>query len=109
MTKDEDKIKDWRSTGRRKARRELYLNYVDYKCADCGKTTIKPPMDAPKHFDEIWPEDRRILSSQLQADHETKDYTVNDIQFLNWRCVSCHKKHDLSTGKGETTIEERYF
>ena len=58
--RDEDKILDWRSTGRRKARRVLYQAFVEYKCADCGKTTKEPPKDAPSHFNEIWPEEQRF-------------------------------------------------
>ena len=107
--KDEDKIQDWRSTGRRKARRELYINYVPYCCADCGVTTIEPPKDAPIWFEDIWPEENRTLGYSLQADHETKDYTINTIEFLNWRCQPCHKKHDALTVKGESTVTEDYF
>lgn len=106
MTKDESKIIDWRSTGRRKARRALFAAYVEYICCDCGVTVKEPPKDAPKHFEEIWPEVRRELDYQLQADHETKDYTNNDIEFLKWRCQPCHKAHDNLTGKGESTRDE---
>jgi len=110
MTKDETKIKDWRSTGRRKARRALYEAMVPYRCAgfdkgaehfSCGKTTIKPPEDAPKWFDEIWPEDNRTLESQLQADHKSKDLTNNNIDHLDWRCPSCHRYQDQQTEKGQ--------
>ena len=101
MTKDESKIKDWRSTGRRKARRELYNSYVPYACVECGLTTVEPPKDAPKHFSEIWPEFGRVLKSQLQADHESKDYTNNELDAINWRCVSHHRLADKQTGKGE--------
>lgn len=116
MTKNEDNIKDWRSTGRRKARRELFLNRIAFKCVGyissdgrinpCGKTQINPPKDAPTWFDEVWPEENRVLPDQsLQADHETKDVTQNDISVLNWRCASCHKKQDQQTEKGERTTE----
>jgi hypothetical protein len=101
--KDESRIKDWRSTGRRKARKELYANYVPFKCVDCGVTSKFPPMDAPMWFEEIWPEERRELDYSLQADHETKDVTNNDINELAWRCAGCHKLHDNKTAKGEST------
>ena len=107
--KDEDRIIDWRSTGRRKARKELFTNYVEFKCVDCGRTSIKPPMDAPSWFDEIWPEENRVLDYSLQADHESKDVTNNDINVLAWRCSPCHKKHDSQTGKGESTVEQEDF
>lgn len=107
--KNDDAIQDWRSTGRRKARAELYKSYEMYKCADCGVTVKEPPKDAPVWFDEIWPEEKRDLDSQLQADHESKDLTQNDIQLLNWRCASCHKKQDNLTEKGIATVTERLF
>ena len=107
--RDEDKILDWRSTGRRKARRVLYHAFVEYKCADCGKTTKEPPKDAPSHFNEIWPEENRVLSSQLQANHLTKDLTINTEDMVEWLCPSCHKLKDSQTEKGETTITETYW
>jgi hypothetical protein len=96
---------DWRSTGRRKARRSLFNARVDFCCVECGKTTREPPKDAPVFFDEIWPYERRVLSGQaLQADHESKDLHNNNVEDLNWRCASCHKKRDMQTEKGESTI-----
>lgn len=96
-------VKDIRSTGRRRARRALFESYKLYKCVDCGITTTEPPKDAPGWFDELWPQENRRLKSQLQADHETKDLTINDEAFLNWRCPSCHKIQDNKTDKGEAT------
>lgn len=108
--RNEDNIVDWRSTGRRKARRELYNSYVPFKCADCGKTSKSPPKDAPPWFEEIWPEENRVLDYSLQADHESKDLTLNDISQLNWRCAPCHKLRDNQTEKGKSTVEANdYF
>jgi hypothetical protein len=105
VAKDE-MIIDWRSTGRRKARRALFNARVDFCCVDCGRTTKVPPKDAPVFFDEIWPYESRVLNGQsLQADHESKDVTDNDVSDLNWRCASCHKKRDIQTGKGVSTID----
>lgn len=111
MAKDHN-VKDWRSTGRRKARRALYKSWVDYVCSDCGVTSRTPPKDAPGHFADIWPiiqklTEGKVIDAQLQADHESKDLTNNDIGFLNWRCPSCHKKRDSQTDKGETTVAKR--
>lgn len=114
MARDENII-DWRSTGRRKARRALFAARVDFKCVgytdesgtyhSCGKTTYSPPKDAPSWFDELWPTERRVLSPQaLQADHESKDLQDNDVEDLNWRCSSCHKLADAQTDKGESRI-----
>ena len=106
---NEDNIIDWRSTGRRKARKSLYLAYKDYACNECGVTSIEPPKDAPKWFDEIWPTENRNLTCPLQANHLTKDLTVNDESYVEWLCPTCHKKKDSATGIGETTIEESYW
>lgn len=105
MTKNEDAIKDWRSTGRRRARRELFRNYVEYKCNVCSRTSLSPPKDAPKWFDELWPEERRELNYPLQANHMTKDYTQNDIDVIEWLCEPCHKVKDSQTDKGESTVQ----
>ncbi len=70
----------------------------------CGKTSIEPPKDAPRYFEEIWPEENRVLKNSLQADHESKDLEANDIQYVNWRCSSCHKLQDNETEKGEATV-----
>lgn len=102
-------VKDIRSTGRRRARRVLYKAYVPFKCVDCGKTNSVPPKDAPKWFDEIWPEENRVLkeSEGLQADHETKDLEINTEDDCNWRCPKCHKQKDMQTDKGESTQEDK--
>lgn len=109
MTKNESNIKDIRSTGRRRARKALYESYTLFACVDCGKTSINPPKDAPKFFEEIWPTEQRVLSYSLQADHETKDLLDNDVSILNWRCEPCHKIHDSATKVGESTIKREYF
>lgn len=109
MTKDESKIKDWRSTGRRKARKALYTSYVSYECSDCSKTSVEPPKDAPTWFEEIWPEHNRVLDYSLQADHETKDVQNNEVENLAWRCAGCHKKRDSQTEKGESTIQTNFW
>jgi hypothetical protein len=109
MTKNEDRIKDLRSTGRRRARKALYESYTPFQCVDCGKTSKEPPKDAPKFFDEIWPTENRTLTYSLQADHETKDLLDNDVSILNWRCEPCHKIHDKQTAVGESTIKREYF
>jgi hypothetical protein len=119
MTRDESKILDWRSTGRRKARRSLYNAYVPYACVGylqddgtrftCNKTTIQPPKDAPKWFEEIWPEELRVLEVQLEADHESKDYTNNELDYVNWKCKSCHRLDDSRTEKGVPQKTENYW
>lgn len=107
--KNEDHIQDWRSTGRRKARRQLFISHVPFECKDCGRTSMEPPKDAPSWFDEIWPEANRVLDYSLQADHESKDLTNNDESVLAWRCALCHKASDSKTEKGQSTINTNFF
>lgn len=113
--KDESKIVDWRSTGRRKARKALYNAYIDFKCEDCGATNIEPPKDAPTWFDEIWVYTNRTLRNDLnsayglQADHISKDYTNNEVENLVWRCPKHHKLADTKTKKGVAQKEIKYF
>ncbi len=109
MTKDENRIIDWRSTGRRKARRALYKARVPYECVRCGVTSMEPPKDAPSWFDEIWPEKNRVLDYQLQADHESKDFENNEVDFLNWKCAPHHKEDDRKTAKGEAQETSHYW
>lgn len=78
-------------------------------CVDCGKTSREPPKDAPNFFEEIWPEEKRVLSSQLQADHESKDLTNNAVEDLNWRCPSCHKKADQKTESGVSQSQNEVY
>jgi hypothetical protein len=98
-SKADAEILDWRSTGRRRARRMLFEARIDFSCVGCNATTKVPPKDAPSWFNDIWPEENRT-ASQLQADHTTKDVTMNDIDDLCWRCPSCHKIADMATSKG---------
>jgi hypothetical protein len=115
VLKDESGIVDWRSTGRRKARKSLFLAYVQFECIDCGKTNIEPPKDAPKWFEEIWPETNRVLRNDknsaygLQADHLSKDYANNEVENVVWRCPSDHKRADARTGKGVAQKTVKYF
>jgi hypothetical protein len=109
VTKDEDRILDWRSTGRRKGRRALYNDYRTYKCESCGRTSIDPPKDAPRHFEDIWPTEARVLDYPLQVNHMTKDYQNNDPNFLQWLCSPCHKAADAVTDKGVSTVEKKRF
>jgi hypothetical protein len=101
-------MQDPRSTGRRRARKVLYENYVPYVCVDCECTSGVRPKDAPEWFEEIWPIREKmelglVVWSTLQADHEDKDVTNNVIENVNWRCASCHKIHDSQTEKGVST------
>jgi hypothetical protein len=101
-SKTDQAILDWRSTGRRRARRVLFESRQDFVCIGCGHTVVVPPKDAPRWFEDIWPEQHRDRS-QLQADHKSKDLTDNELDDLCWRCPSCHKYADNTTEKGVAT------
>lgn len=108
VTKDSERIKDWRSTGRRRGRNILYRAYVSYECIECGVTSNEPPKDAPSWFADIWPVEEKArqgqtIDSQLQVDHETKDLQDEFEDNLNWRCPTHHKLHDLLSERGEST------
>jgi len=117
--KDESKILDWRSTGRRKGRRTLYNARTSYHCVGyrledgtrikCRKTSKEPPKDAPHFFEDIWPAENRVLDSQLQADHQDKNYRNNDLENLEWKCVSCHRIDDSKTEKGVAQVSISYW
>lgn len=108
--KNEDLIKDWRSTGRRRARRVLFASNREFKCEQCKRTTTEPPKDAPDNFDELWPLELRVLTPQsIQAQHKTKDVRDNDEEFLSWMCSRCHKLEDLSTNIGVSVLERKTF
>lgn len=107
--KDETKIKDWRSTGRRIGRRVLFKSYIEYRCDNCHRTVIEPPKDAPSWFEEIWPEDNRELTSQLQVQHISKDPSNNSLEEIKWLCPSCHKLEDSTTDVGVAVETIKFF
>lgn len=105
-------VQDERSTGRKRGRKALFESGREFKCVGvpeknivCGKTTAKPPPDAPRNFEDMWPEELRVLS-QLQVDHENKEWMDNDPANLEWRCASCHRIHDNMSGVGESTVAD---
>jgi hypothetical protein len=75
----------------------------------CNKTSQEPPKDAPSWFEEIWPEDNRVLDYQLEADHETKDWTNNELENINWKCKSCHRIDDSKSSKGEAQESAQFW
>lgn len=98
-------IIDMRSTGRKRGRKMLFQERVPFECEFCGRTSIKPPPDAPPWFDEIWGE-KRVLDYSLQVNHISKDISDNDPANLEWLCADCHKHKDSQTGKGEVDRSE---
>lgn len=100
MTKDIERIKDLRSTGRKRAR-ALLIKLVqegerEYKCIDCGHVP-STPMDVKTRSGDF-----------LDADHENKNWADNDPANVNWRCRPCHYKKDRATEKGVSSIENEF-
>jgi len=81
----------------------LFKARVPYACANCGKTTKKPPQEKPKWFAELWPETNRVLEYGLDAQHIDKDLTNCTLDNGKWLCRSCHLLEDRSTAVGEST------
>jgi len=106
MTGKRRVIKDWRSTGRKRARKVLFDEERPFMCEICSRTVIEPPPDAPEYFEELWPSAKRLLPYTLQANHKNKDITDCDESNLQWLCSLCHKLLDRLTAKGEIDESE---
>lgn len=102
-------IKDMRSTGRKRGRRALFDEHRPFKCEWCDRTSIEPPPDAPEWFDELWPEEKRVLNYSLQVNHENKDISDNDPANLQWMCQPCHKIKDTFLTEEEVRGEYGYL
>lgn len=98
--RDDEKIKDLRSTGRKRARAILIKavkeGLRDYKCIDCGHIPSTPM------------EEKTRSGDFLDADHENKNWADNDLVNLNWRCRPCHYKKDRATDKGVSAIDDEF-
>jgi len=79
---------------------------VLFQCELCKRTSDKPPPDAPENFDDLWPEENRVLPYSLQVNHKNKDFTDNDPSNLQWLCALCHKVIDGMTEAGEVDYSE---
>lgn len=106
MARQRKVVVDWRSTGRKRLRRALFDDQVPFLCNLCGRTVISPPPDAPKDFEDLWPEEKRVLEYSLQANHINKDITDCDPANGEWLCSLCHKFKDSQTGVGEIDSSE---
>jgi hypothetical protein len=104
--------KDIRSTGRKRARAVLFKTKRLYACAICNVTTSLRPPEAPIDFEEFWPTSFETLVPDiphaLHANHINKNLLDVDPANLEWLCPKCHKKKDLQTSVGESTIDNEF-
>jgi hypothetical protein len=100
VTKDDEKIIDRRSTGRKRGRAVLTLltksGERDYVCADCG------------HIPNLPLESSSRSGDFLDCNHKNKNIMDCDPANLEWLCRPCHYKKDRATAKGVSTVEEDY-
>jgi len=84
MTRNDDKIKDWRSTGRKRARAVLQKlvqeGERDYCCAVCK-----------------WTPSEQSRSDSLDVNHKNGDYKDNDPSNLEYLCRTHHYEYDRKT------------
>jgi hypothetical protein len=99
--KDDERIKDARSTGRKRGRAILVqltkAGERNWKCAECG-------LVPKRSFEEsIQNPDRR---EGLDCNHKNKNILDNDPANLEWLCRICHYEKDRATTKGVSTVGE---
>lgn len=97
MTKDDDRIRDKRSTGRKRGRRVLIelceRGERSYTCAECGHVPSKSYKDSSRSGDF------------LDCNHKNKNWLDNDPDNLEWVCRKCHYAKDRATDKGVASDE----
>jgi hypothetical protein len=98
--KDDEQIKDARSTGRKRARR-LLLALVsagerEYACESCRHVPNIPYTETSRSGDI------------LDANHKNKNWLDNDPSNLEFLCRPCHYAKDRSTAKGESGLGDEF-
>jgi DNA-directed RNA polymerase subunit RPC12/RpoP len=100
VTKDDERIRDKRSTGRKRGRAVLIKLTIagerDYICANCGAIPNKG-------FEES------SRSGGLDCQHINKNIMDCDPANLKWLCRICHYAEDRATDKGISTLGDDEF
>ena len=98
--KDDERIIDKRSTGRKRGRKVLsdltLSGERDWACTDCGfipSKTLEETLNFP---------DRR---TGLDCNHINKNIMDCDPANLEWLCRPCHYAKDRSTTKGVSSVD----
>ncbi len=98
---------DPRSTGRKRGRKTLYRVKRPHYCTNCKRGPVELPPDAPKDL-ELAEESKRYKGLALECNHINKNILDNDPVNVQWLCKSCHKRADLVTEKGVSTVENEF-
>lgn len=98
--RDDERIRDKRSTGRKRGRKVL-IQLTDsgersYRCAECGHVPIKSHTESSREGDF------------LDCNHINKNWMDNDPSNLEWLCRTCHYEKDRATAAGVSSIEEDF-
>ncbi len=98
--KDDERIRDRRSTGRKRGRAVL-IKLVEsgerkYCCAECGHVPSTSYKESSRKGDI------------LDCNHKNKNWLDNDPSNLEWLCRSCHYEKDRATAKGVSATEDEY-
>jgi hypothetical protein len=105
--RDDERIKDPRSTGRKRARalllklveegeREYACEYVGEDGSICGYKPSIPYTQKSRSGDI------------LDANHKNKNWLDNDSANLEWLCRPHHYKKDRATEKGVSSVDDEF-
>lgn len=99
MVKDDEQIRDRRSTGRKRGRAVLVRltksGERTYTCASCGFVPEKGVEESSR-------------SGGLDCNHINKNWMDCDAANLEWLCRPCHYAKDRATEKGVSSIEDEF-
>ena len=97
--KDDERIKDKRSTGRKRGRAVLVKLTLagerSYVCADCGLIPEKGVEESSR-------------TGGLDCNHKNKNIMDCDPENLQWLCRVCHYKADRATAKGVSSVDDEF-
>lgn len=100
VMKDDESVRDKRSTGRKRGRAVLtkltLAGERDYICATCGKVPEKSVEESSR-------------TGGLDCQHKNKNIMDCDPENLKWLCRVCHYAEDRATDKGVSTVGEDEF
>lgn len=97
--KNDDRIKDTRSTGRKRGRAVLIklveAGEREYCCAKCGHVPEKDYKESSR-------------SGGLDCNHKNKNWMDNDPANLEWLCRVCHYEEDRQTERGVSKVKDEF-